>query len=56
MLVLTRSPGERLMINNKEIKISILEIKGQQVRIGIEAPKSVSVHREEIFDKINEDK
>ena len=52
MLVLTRSVGERLIINDGEIKLSVLEVKGSQVRIGIEAPRSVSVHREEIFERI----
>ena len=56
MLVLTRSVGERLIINNGEIKLSILEVKGNQVRIGIDAPRNVSVHREEIFDRINAEK
>jgi carbon storage regulator len=51
MLILTRRVGERLMIGN-EIEVSILEIKGTQVRIGIDAPKNVSVHREEIYRKI----
>ncbi len=55
MLVLTRSVGERLIINNGEIKLSILEVKGNQVRIGIDAPRNVSVHREEIFARINAD-
>jgi carbon storage regulator len=53
MLVLTRSVGERLIINNGEVKLSILEVKGNQVRIGIDAPKEVPVHREEIFNRIN---
>ena len=53
MLVLTRTIGEKLIVNNGEIKVSILEVKGNQVRIGIDAPKSVSVHREEIYNKIN---
>ncbi len=52
MLVLTRSIGERLIINDGEIKISVLEVKGNQVRIGIDAPRDVSVHREEVFDRI----
>jgi carbon storage regulator len=52
MLVLTRSVGERLIINNGEIKLSVLEIKGNQVRIGIDAPKKVAIHREEIFNRI----
>lgn len=53
MLVLTRSVGERLIINNGEIQMNVLEIKGNQVRIGINAPKHVSVHREEIYERIN---
>ncbi|MBV54117.1 MAG: carbon storage regulator [Coxiellaceae bacterium] len=52
MLVLTRSIGERLIINDGEIKLSVLEVKGNQVRIGIDAPRDVSVHREEVFDRI----
>lgn len=52
MLVLTRSIGERLFIQNGEIKIQVLEVKGSQVRIGIEAPKEISIHREEVFDRI----
>ena len=52
MLVLTRSIGERLIINDGEIKLSVLEVKGKQVRIGIDAPRDVSVHREEVFERI----
>ena len=52
MLVLTRSVGERLIINDGEIKLSVLEVKGNQVRIGIDAPRDVSVHREEVFERI----
>ncbi len=55
MLVLTRSVGERLIINDGEIKLSILEVKGNQVRLGIDAPRSVSVHREEIFKRIEQE-
>ncbi len=55
MLVLTRSIGERLIINNGEIRLSVLEIKGNQVRLGIDAPKSVSVHREEVFERIQQE-
>ncbi len=54
MLVLTRSVGERLFINDGEIKIRVLEVKGNQVRIGVEAPREVTVHREEIFERIKE--
>ncbi|MCX7126040.1 MAG: carbon storage regulator CsrA [Gammaproteobacteria bacterium] len=52
MLVLTRSVGERLFIQDGLIKIQVLEVKGNQVRIGIEAPKEVAVHREEVFNRI----
>ena len=52
MLVLTRSIGERLIINDGEIKLSVLEVKGNQVRKGIDAPRDVSVHREEVFERI----
>ena len=55
MLVLTRTVGERLFINDGEIKLSVLEVKGNQVRIGIEAPRTVAVHREEIFNRILHD-
>jgi carbon storage regulator len=52
MLVLTRSIGERLFIQDGEIKIQVLEVKGNQVRLGIEAPKNIASHREEVFDRI----
>lgn len=52
MLVLTRSIGERLFIQDGEIKIQVLEVKGNQVRIGIEAPKYITIHREEVFNRI----
>ena len=52
MLILTRRVGEALMIGDN-ISISVLGVKGNQVRIGIDAPKEVAVHREEIFKKIN---
>ncbi len=55
MLVLTRSVGERLIINNGEIKLNVLEVKGNQVRIGIDAPKHISIHREEIFNRIQDE-
>ncbi|MEA1890441.1 MAG: carbon storage regulator CsrA [Pseudomonadota bacterium] len=51
MLILTRHIGEKLNIGD-EIQIIVLGIKGNQVRIGINAPKEVSVHREEIYEKI----
>ncbi len=55
MLVLTRRSGESLMIGD-EVKVTVLEIKGQQARIGIEAPKEISVHREEIFVQLAEER
>lgn len=51
MLILTRRVGETLMIGD-EVSVTVLGIKGNQVRIGVKAPKDVSVHREEIFDRI----
>ena len=55
MLILTRRIGEVLVIDD-EIKIHILGIKGNQVRIGIDAPKDIPVHREEIYKHINQHK
>jgi carbon storage regulator len=51
MLILTRKVGESIVIND-DIKVTILGVKGMQVRIGIDAPKDVQVHREEIFKRI----
>ncbi len=51
MLILTRKLGERVNIGD-DIIVSLLEIKGSQVKLGIEAPKHVSVHRHEIYEKI----
>ncbi len=51
MLILTRRVSEEVMIGD-DIKIKILGVKGNQVRIGIEAPKDVAVHREEIYQRI----
>ncbi len=54
MLILTRKSGESLMIG-EDISVTVLGVKGNQVRIGINAPKDIAVHREEIFDRIHED-
>jgi len=51
MLVLTRKPNESIMIGD-EVEVSIVEIKGDQVKLGITAPKAVKVHRKEIFEAI----
>jgi carbon storage regulator len=56
MLILTRRCGERIVIGDDAgITITILGIKGNQIRIGIDAPKDVSVHREEIYDRIRQE-
>lgn len=51
MLILTRRVGETLVIG-EDVAVTVLGIKGNQVRIGVKAPKDISVHREEIFDRI----
>lgn len=53
MLILTRRIGEALMVGN-DVSITVLGVKGNQVRLGIDAPKDVAVHREEIFNKIKD--
>jgi len=54
MLVLTRQRGEKIMVDDNII-ITIIEVRGDKVRIGIEAPRDVSVHREEIYNEIQRD-
>jgi carbon storage regulator len=51
MLVLTRRVGESMVIG-KNIRVTVLNVKGNQVRLGIEAPKDIPVHREEIYQRI----
>ena len=51
MLILTRRVGETVMIGD-DIAITVLGVKGNQVRVGVNAPKEVSVHREEIYERI----
>jgi carbon storage regulator len=51
MLILTRRVGETLKVGN-DVDVTVLGVKGNQIRIGIKAPKTVAVHREEIFDRI----
>ncbi|MBF12921.1 MAG: carbon storage regulator [Legionellales bacterium] len=55
MLILTRRVGETLVIGDN-VKVTVLGIKGHQVRVGVEAPSDVSVHRKEIYDKIKDEK
>ena len=53
MLILTRKVGETLMIGD-EVTVTVLAVKGNQVRIGVNAPKDIAVHREEIFARIHD--
>ena len=54
MLVLTRKAGESIVIGN-QVRITILEIQGRQIRLGIEAPGDISVHRGEVYERIKQE-
>ena len=54
MLVLTRKTDQSIMIGD-DIKVFVVDVRGDQVKLGIEAPRSVSVHREEIYQEIQEE-
>ena len=54
MLILTRRVGETLMVGD-EVTVTVLGVKGNQVRIGVNAPKDVAVHREEIYERIKQE-
>ncbi|MDP5906867.1 carbon storage regulator CsrA [Pseudomonas aeruginosa] len=55
MLILTRRVGETLMVAD-DVTVTVLGVKGNQVRIGVNAPKEVAVHREEIYQRIQKEK
>ena len=54
MLIVSRRIGERIMIGD-DVTVTVLGVKGNQVRIGVEAPKDVAVHREEVYERIRQE-
>ena len=55
MLILTRKTGEKLMVGDN-VEITVLGVKGNQVRVGVNAPKDIAVHREEVYIRIQNEK
>jgi carbon storage regulator len=55
MLILTRKVGEKLIIG-EDVSVTILSLKGNQIRIGIDAPRSIKVHREEVYERIQKER
>jgi carbon storage regulator len=55
MLILTRRPGERVVIGDEEILVTVMGVSGHTVRLGIEAPQGVSIYREEIWLAVKEE-
>ena len=55
MLILTRKVGDAIVIG-EDVTVTVLGVKGNQVRIGVNAPKSISVHREEVYERIRNEK
>jgi carbon storage regulator len=53
VLVLTRRPGESIVVGN-QVVVTVLEVRGDQVRVGIDAPREVQVHREEVFRQLED--
>ena len=55
MLILARNIGEALIIGD-DVKVTILGVKGNQIKIGVDAPKNVTVHREEVYERVLEER
>lgn len=56
MLILTRRVGETLIIGENKTRVTVLGVRGHQVRIGVDAPRDVPVHREEVYHRIQNEK
>lgn len=52
MLILTRKKGQKIIVGKRSVTIQVLDVKNEQVKLGLSAPKKISVHREEIYDRI----